>query len=68
MSLPADSIIGFNRTSPSNHNETKVLDFSCLGLINVYKFPLDNSHLQYPSNVIHSAKICEMPQNLDMYP
>ena len=26
-------------------------------LINVYKFPLDNFHLQYPSNIIHSSEI-----------
>ena len=30
---------------------------SWLGLINVYKFPLDNFHLRYPSNVIHSSEI-----------
>ena len=28
-----------------------------LGLINVYKFPLDNFHLQYPSTIIESSEI-----------
>ena len=36
-----------------------------LSLINRYKFPLDNFHLQYPSSIIHSY---EMQQNLYIYP
>jgi hypothetical protein len=36
---------------------TKVFRNKCT----VYKFPLDNFHLQYPSNIIH---LSEMPQNL----